>query len=133
MTRNEQRLRAIDPEAAIRRQACERCGVHMIGTVADPDHHFYGVCFVHPERDVGYRGWPEFAGFVSSLIEGGLPPERTTAVRTRLAELGIDASDAFSPEIMDLIAWHRVKLSRPSRRPAVLPVPQAQLARELSQ
>lgn len=33
------------------------------------------------------------------------------AVRTALAEAEIPAYDAFSPEIMDVIAWHKVKMA----------------------
>lgn len=34
------------------------------------------------------------------------------AIRRTLAALGIPAWDAFSPELMDLIAWHRIEVER---------------------
>lgn len=104
-------LAVVDPTKAIARSACRRCGTHMVGRVADPDHHFYGLDFFHPELAVGACPAPEFAGFVSSIIETGASPSRMAAIRHRLAALGIPAWDAFSPELMDLIAWHRVKLA----------------------
>ena len=57
-------------------------------------------------------GGPEFAGFVSSLIETGTSPSLMEAIRGRLAALRIPAYDAFLPEIMDLIGWHRRKIDR---------------------
>jgi hypothetical protein len=34
------------------------------------------------------------------------------AIRRRLEELGIPAYDAFSSELMDIIAWHKVKMNK---------------------
>lgn len=107
----EEKLRVVDPAAKVQRYACVTCGVHLFGRTTDPDHHFYGVDFVHPELAPGVRApKPEFAGFVSSLIESGTSPTQMHAVRSSLANAGIPAYDAFSPEIMDVIAWHQVKL-----------------------
>lgn len=108
---NATKLRVVDAGKAIRRQACSVCGVHMLGEVPDRDHHFHGLAFVHPELGGDPTPPPEFAGFVSSLIESGVSPTRMAAIRSSLARRGIPAFDAFSPEIMDLIAWHRVKMS----------------------
>jgi S-(hydroxymethyl)glutathione synthase len=105
-------LDLVDPTKAIQRSACRRCGTHMVGRVADRDHHFFGLDFFHPELAVGLCPAPEFAGFVSSIIEAGASPSRMTAIRRKLAALGVPAWDAFSPELMDLIAWHRVKIAR---------------------
>ena len=49
---------------------------------------------------------------MSSLIETGTSPSLMEAIRSRLAALRIPAYDAFSPEIMDLIGWHRRKIQR---------------------
>ena len=57
-------------------------------------------------------GRPEFAGFVSSLKETGISPSFMETIRGRFAELRIPAYDPFSPEIMDLIGWHRRKIQR---------------------
>ena len=109
---NQHKLAIVDPTAAVRRHACGDCGVHLYGDVPDLNHHFYGLCFVHPELAAdGGCDTPEFAGFVSSIIETGTSPSLMRAVRSRLAALGIPAFDAFSSELMDLIAWHRRKIA----------------------
>ena len=111
VTANADRLATVDPTQGVRRHACRDCGVHLYGDAADANHHFYGLCFIHPELAAEPPcGGPEFAGFVSSLIETGTSPSLMEAIRTRLAALKIPAYDAFSSEIMDLIAWHRRKV-----------------------
>ena len=111
MVANEGKLKVVDSKQKVQRHACTDCGVHMFGRATDPDHHFYGIDFVHPELAAGRcYAKPEFAGFLSSLIETGTPPSSMHAVREALAERGIPAFDAFSPEIMDVIAWHQVKM-----------------------
>lgn len=109
---NGGRLSVVDDTRAIRRHACTVCGAHMFGEVQDADHHFFGLAFIHPELGKAAIEPPEFAGFVSSVIESGISPTRMVAIRKALAARGITPCDAFSPEIMDLIAWHRVKLAR---------------------
>lgn len=104
------RMTVVDEAAPIRRAACRDCGTHMLGTVADRRHHFFGLDFVHPELAQEGAPAPEFAAFVSSLIESGTPPSRMAAIRRGLAAAGLAAHDAFSSELMDLIAWHRVKM-----------------------
>ena len=108
---NGGKLAVVDPAQGIQRHACRECGAHMHGDIADVNHHFHGLSFVHPEL-AGDAAWggPEFAGFVSSLIESGTSPSLMEAIRAGLASLSIPAYDAFSPEIMDLIAWHRRKV-----------------------
>jgi S-(hydroxymethyl)glutathione synthase len=113
VTENEEKLTVIDPAQAIKRHACRKCGVHMFGHVDDVDHHFYGIDFVHPELAIEPAAPPpEFAGFVSSLIETGENPSNMRAIRRRLERLGIPSYDVFSPELMDIIAWHKVKMKR---------------------
>ncbi len=111
-----EKLAVVDDTRAIRRHACSVCGTHMHGDVPDEDHHFFGLQFVHPELAGTPPPAPEFAGFVSSLIETGTSPTKMVALRAALAATAIPAYDAFSPEIMDLIAWHRVKITREARR-----------------
>lgn len=108
----ERKLHIVAPEAAIQRYACRDCGAHMIGKVSDPDHHFFGLAFIHPELSGAAPQEPEFAGFVSSIIEAGASPTRMHAVRNTLQAHGIPAYDAFSPELMDVIAWHKVKMRK---------------------
>jgi S-(hydroxymethyl)glutathione synthase len=56
-------------------------------------------------------GWsaPEFAAFVSSIIESGTKPEQMGAVRERLRELRLEPYDCLSPPLMDAIATHTAK------------------------
>jgi len=71
---NQQKLHVVDMAQSIRRHACQHVE-HILWRFSDVDHHFHGLCFVHPELaayDLADR--PEFAGFVSSLIESGTNP-----------------------------------------------------------
>jgi S-(hydroxymethyl)glutathione synthase len=110
VTANGDKLKVVDPSAAIQRHACKECGVHMYGRIENKAHPFYGFDFVHTELS-GEKGWsaPEFAAFVSSIIESGAPPEEMGAVRTRLKDLGLEAYDCLSPPLMDAIATHVAK------------------------
>lgn len=107
---NEDKLQVVDPSATIRRQACRVCGVHIYGRIENQEHPFYGLDFIHTElsRDTGWCA-PEFAAFVSSIIESGFPPSEMGAVRGRLRELGLEPYDALSPALMDAIATHTAK------------------------
>lgn len=109
---NEDKLEIIDPGQSIQRHACKECGVHMYGRIEDSSHPFYGLDFIHTELS-SESGWsqPEFAAFVSSLIESGVNPDEMGAVRGRLAEIGLPAYDCLSPPLMDAIATHTAKAS----------------------
>jgi S-(hydroxymethyl)glutathione synthase len=110
VTANEQKLKVVDPSAAIQRYACTGCGVHMYGRIENKNHPFYGFDFVHTElsKDQGWAA-PEFGAFVSSIIESGFPPAQMGAVRARLKELGLEPYDCLSPPLMDAIATHTAK------------------------
>jgi S-(hydroxymethyl)glutathione synthase len=112
VTRNEQKLAVVDPSATIQRYACRGCGVHMYGRIENKSHPFYGLDFIHTElsRDTGWCA-PEFAAFVSSIIESGFPASRMGEVRGRLKELGLEPYDCLSPPLMDAIAAHVAKSS----------------------
>lgn len=112
VTQNEQKLKVVDPNAAIQRYACKDCGVHMYGRIENKNHPFYGLDFVHTELSKE-DGWsaPEFAAFVSSIIESGADPKEMGAVRSRLKELGLEPYDCLSPPLMDAIATHIAKQS----------------------
>src|SRR6185312_538466 len=75
-------------------------------------HPFYGLDFVHTELSKE-SGWsaPQFAAFVSSIIESGFPPAQMGAVRARLKELHLEPYDCLSPPLMDAIATHVAKAS----------------------
>ena len=66
--------------------------------------------FVHTELS-GVRGWspPEFAAFVSSIIETGTDPAQMPAIRARLKQLGLESYDCLSPPLMDAISTHVAK------------------------
>lgn len=110
VTANADKLETVDSSATIQRHACRDCGVHMYGRIEDTGHPFYGLDFIHTElsSDSGWAG-PEFAAFVSSIIESGAPPENMDAVRGRLKELGLEPYDCLSPPLMDAIATHVAK------------------------
>jgi S-(hydroxymethyl)glutathione synthase len=111
VTANENKLKIVDPSAVIQRYACTGCGVHLYGRIENKNHPFYGLDFVHTElsKDQGWSA-PEFAAFVSSIIEGGgAKPDQMGAVRSRLKELGLEPYDCLSPALMDLIATHTAK------------------------
>lgn len=110
VTANGNKLRIVDESAAIQRYACKDCGVHMYGRIENKAHPFYGFDFVHTERSKE-QGWsaPEFAAFVSSIIESGFPPVKMGEVRARLKELKLEPYDCLSPGLMDLIATHSAK------------------------
>lgn len=112
VTENAQKLHVVDPSAAIQRYACSGCGVHMYGRIENTGHPFYGFDFIHPELFVE-TGWapPEFAAFVSSVIESGVNPDRMAGIRGRLRELDLEPYDCLSPGLMDAIATHVAKAS----------------------
>jgi S-(hydroxymethyl)glutathione synthase len=110
VTANGEKLSIVDPSATIQRHACKSCGVHMYGRIENKNHPFYGLDFVHTEL-ASEQGWspPEFAAFVSSIIEAGADPANMGAVRARLKELGLEPYDCLSPPLMDAIATHTAK------------------------
>ena len=110
VTANEQKLKVVDSSAAIQRHACTGCGAHMYGRIENKNHPFYGFDFVHTELSKE-SGWaaPEFAAFVSSIIESGYKPDQMGAVRARLKELKLEPYDCLSPPLMDAIATHTAK------------------------
>ncbi|EPX76126.1 S-(hydroxymethyl)glutathione synthase [Salipiger mucosus] len=110
VTENGDKLDVVDASAAIQRHACRDCGVHMYGRIEDSNHPFHGLDFVHTELSA-QTGWaaPEFAAFVSSIIESGVDPARMDDIRGRLSELGLTPYDCLSPPLMDAIATHVAK------------------------
>ena len=76
------------------------------------DHPFKGLDFVHVELSDA-KGWqePQFAGFVSSIIEQGFDPRRMDEVRGKFASVGLATYDVLSPPLMDLIATFAAKKS----------------------
>ena len=110
VTENAQKLKVVDKKAAIQRHACKKCGVHMYGRIENTNHPFFGLDFIHTELS-NEAGWapPEFAAFVSSIIESGANPKKMGAVRESLVALGLAPYDCLSPPLMDAIATHAAK------------------------
>ena len=112
VTQNADKLQVVDQTAAIQRYACKGCGVHLYGRIENKNHPFYGYDFLHPEL-FQEAGWPppDFAAFVSSIIESGVKPDHMAAVRSRLRELKLEPYDCLSPPLMDAIATHVAQAS----------------------
>jgi len=112
VTKNADKLKVVDPSALILRHACRECGVHMQGPVEREKHPFTGLVFIHTELSAE-QGWapPEFAAFVSSIIEAGAKPDQMSAIRARLVELKLPPYDCLSPGLMDYIATFTAKAS----------------------
>src|SRR5262245_65154284 len=91
VTENAAKLKVVDANATIQRHACTECGVHMYGRIENTKHPFYGLDFIHTELSKE-DGWtaPDFAAFVSSIIESGTPPDQMPAIRARLKELNLE-------------------------------------------
>jgi S-(hydroxymethyl)glutathione synthase len=112
VTANANKLKVVDESAAIQRHACKDCGVHMFGRIENKSHPFYGLDFIHTELS-DEKGWqePQFAAFVSSIIESGASPDKMDGIRKRLHEIGLETYDCLSPPLMDAIATHVAKAS----------------------
>jgi len=112
VTEHAEKLAIVDPKATIQRHACTKCGVHMYGRIENTGHPFYGLDFIHTELSPD-QGWsaPQFAAFVSSIIESGTDPAIMGAVRARLKALSLEPYDCLSPALMDAIATHTAKAS----------------------
>ena len=111
VTAHAEKLRVVDEAATIRRHACRGCGVHMLGRIVR-EHAFKGLDFVHVELS-DEAGWqpPQFAAFVSSIIEQGTDPAEMDDVRSRLRSLGLEPYDVLSPPLMDAMATYLGKRS----------------------
>ncbi len=110
VTANQDKLEIVDASAAIQRYACTGCGVHMYGRIENENHPFFGLDFIHTElsEECGWAA-PEFAAFVSSVIESGTKPDQMDGIRARLRELGLEPYDCLSPALMDVLATHTAK------------------------
>lgn len=111
VTAHEEKLHIVDEAATIQRHACKQCGVHMYGRIVK-DHPFKGLDFVHVELSPT-KGWqePQFAAFVSSIIEQGFDPKGMDAVRAKIKSVGLESYDVLSPALMDAIATYVGKQS----------------------
>ncbi|KAE8445094.1 hypothetical protein EG329_013809 [Mollisiaceae sp. DMI_Dod_QoI] len=101
---NRDKLVVVNRNAVIKRHACRNCGVHLYGRI-EQEHAFKGLDFIHVELS-DEKGWqePQFAAFVSSIIEQGFDPKGMDDIRSKLKSLGLEPYDALSPALMDAIA-----------------------------
>lgn len=104
VTANQSKLKIVDESATIQRYACKDCGAHLYGRI-EVDHPFKGLDFIHVELS-DQSGWqePQFAAFVSSIIEQGFHPKNIDEVRQKFKSVGLETYDCLSPALMDLIA-----------------------------
>lgn len=109
---NGNKLKIVDDKATIQRYACTDCGVHLYGRIENQNHAFYGLDFVHAELS-DEDGWqePQFAAFVSSVIESGVGPSEMGGIRARIREIGLEPYDCLSPPLMDALATQAAKLA----------------------
>lgn len=107
VTANGDKLAIVDSKATIQRYACKGCGTHMYGRIENKDHGFYGLDFVHTELSDS-EGWsaPQFAAFVSSIIEQGFPIDKMGEIRAQLAAIKLPSYDVLSPVLMDVLSNH---------------------------
>lgn len=117
VVKNGDKLGIVDENAAIQRHFCKECNTHLFGRIENKDHAFYGLDFVHTELSEE-KGWsaPQFAAFVSSLIETGTPASQMADIRKELNDLGLPTYDVLSPELMDLIAAKTAELNGTLRK-----------------
>ncbi|MDO7410114.1 Glutathione-dependent formaldehyde-activating enzyme [Acinetobacter baumannii] len=110
VTANADKLHIVDESAAIQRHACKECGTHLYGRIENTEHPFYGLDFIHTELS-DQTGWsdPQFAAFVSSIIETGAPVSQMGEVRSKLQGIGLNTYDCLSPDLMDAISTHVAK------------------------
>lgn len=131
----QNKLQIVDENATIQRHACMKCGTHMFGRIVK-DHPFKGLDFVHTELSPE-KGWqaPQFAAFVSSIIEQGFEPSGMDAVRGKFKSVGIPTYDCLAPALMDAIAGYTAQKAGTaypagaSAKPVSKPAPTATAAR----
>lgn len=112
VTANEEKLEVVNKDATIQRHACKECGVHLYGRI-EKEHAFKGLDFVHVELS-DEKGWqePQFAAFVSSIIETGYNPEKMDEVRSKLNSVGLQTYDVLSPALMDALSTFTVQKAK---------------------
>ena len=112
ITANGDKLAIVDTAATIQRHACKDCGTHLLGRIENKGHAFHGLDFIHVELSDD-KGWaaPEFAAFVSSVIESGTKPDAMAGIRSQIRKIGLEPYDCLSPALMDALATHAAKQS----------------------
>ena len=86
VTKNAEKLKVVDTNAAIQRHACTECGVHMYGRIENTKHPFYGFDFIHTELSRGARLGATGVCCVCVLGNRVRHPTRSDASRSRSAE-----------------------------------------------
>jgi S-(hydroxymethyl)glutathione synthase len=124
VTAHPEKLGVVDPSAIIERHACTSCGVHMYGRI-EKEHAFKGLDFIHTElsNDSGWQE-PQFAAFVSSIIEQGFEPSNMGEVRSKFHAVGLETYDCLAPGLMDALASYAAqKAGKAYKAPAAAPAP----------
>lgn len=75
------------------------------------------IDFVHTELS-DKSGWqePQFAAFVSSIIEQGFDPSQIDGVRQKFKSVGLETYDVLSPGLMDAIATYTAQKNKASSK-----------------
>lgn len=57
------------------------------------------------------KGWqePQFAAFVSSIVEQGYAPDGMDAIRSQFKTIGLETYDVLSPPLMDALSTFAAK------------------------
>jgi S-(hydroxymethyl)glutathione synthase len=81
----------------------------MFGRI-EKEHAFKGLDFIHVELS-DEKGWqePQFAAFVSSIVEQGFDPDGMDLVRSQLRTIGLEPYDVLSPPLMDAMSTFTAK------------------------
>ncbi len=111
VTANAQKLKVVDASArdpALRLHRMRRAHVRPHREQEPRRSTALTSCTRSSSRNEGWAA-PEFAAFVSSIIESGTKPDQMGAVRARLKELKLEPYDCLSPALMDLIATNAAK------------------------
>lgn len=109
VTANRSKLVIVEQSAIIQRYACNQCKVHLFGRI-EKEHAFRGLDFVHVELS-DKKGWqePQFAAFVSSIIEQGFDPNDMDDIRLKFKSIGLETYDVLSPTLMDALSTFAAK------------------------
>lgn len=111
VTAHPEKLKIVDESAPIQCVMLAPVAARIcLGALKIPTIRFMDWISFTPNyhrKPVGLK--PEFAAFVSSIIETGTPPAQMGAIRQALADKGLPTYDRLSPVLMDLIATHAAK------------------------
>jgi S-(hydroxymethyl)glutathione synthase len=93
ITANKDKLTIVDQNTIIQRYSCKQCGVHLFGRI-EKEHPLKGLDFIHIELS-DEKGWqePQFAAFVTSIIDQGFDPKGLDSIRLKFKSYGLETYD----------------------------------------